>query len=121
MPRTSTVRSRVARHRRTWPAVTAEPTRRPPPMGRRPAARDCDLRRSGAHPRRPAAMGRCMGQQIGMVGLGRMGRGMATRLGLAGHEVVVHDAVPAVTDDVASSGGFVAAPTYADLAAALTA
>jgi 6-phosphogluconate dehydrogenase len=60
-----------------------------------------------------------MGQQLGMVGLGRMGRGMATRLALAGHEVVVHDAVPAVTDDVAASGGFVPAPTYADLAAAL--
>jgi 6-phosphogluconate dehydrogenase len=60
-----------------------------------------------------------MGQQIGMVGLGRMGRGMATRLGLAGHDVVVHDAVPAVTDEVAAGGGFVAAPTYADLAAAL--
>jgi 6-phosphogluconate dehydrogenase len=32
--------------------------------------------------------------QLGMVGLGRMGANMATRLLDAGHELVVHDVMP---------------------------
>jgi 6-phosphogluconate dehydrogenase len=67
----------------------------------------------------PADDARGSGRAIAMVGLGRMGRGMATRLGRAGHRLVVHDAVQAVTDEVAAAGGFTPAAGFADLAAAL--
>ena len=36
--------------------------------------------------------------QLGMIGLGRMGRNMAARIRRAGHEVVGYDKDPAVTD-----------------------
>ncbi len=36
--------------------------------------------------------------QLGMIGLGRMGRNMAGRLALAGHAVVGYDQDPSVSD-----------------------
>jgi 6-phosphogluconate dehydrogenase len=57
-------------------------------------------------------------RSIGMVGLGRMGAGMAARLVGAGIRVVVHDADPGRTAEV-GVGDLVPAARLADLAAAL--
>ena len=56
--------------------------------------------------------------QIGMIGLGRMGAGMAQRVMLVGHDCVVHDTRP---DAVAASSahGAVGAASFADLASKL--
>jgi 6-phosphogluconate dehydrogenase len=42
--------------------------------------------------------------QIGMIGLGRMGANMVRRLMRGGHELVVHDAVPAAVQALAREG-----------------
>ena len=42
--------------------------------------------------------------QIGMIGLGRMGANMVRRLLRGGHELVVHDAVPAAVQGLAREG-----------------
>jgi len=42
--------------------------------------------------------------QVGMIGLGRMGANMVRRLMRGGHELVVHDAVPAAVQALAREG-----------------
>jgi 3-hydroxyisobutyrate dehydrogenase len=42
--------------------------------------------------------------RIGFIGLGRMGRPMATRLLAAGHQVLVHDVTPAAVEALAAQG-----------------
>jgi len=63
--------------------------------------------------------------QVGIVGLGRIGAGMARRLARGGHEVVAWNRTPAVTADLAAepeNGGHVsAADSVQALCAALTA
>ena len=58
--------------------------------------------------------------RIGMVGLGRMGANMTTRLLGGGHEVVVYD-VNADSIDVARKGGAAGSSSLADLVEQLTA
>jgi 3-hydroxyisobutyrate dehydrogenase-like beta-hydroxyacid dehydrogenase len=53
--------------------------------------------------------------QVGFVGLGRMGHGMASRILDAGHELSVFDVVPAATAPIGAAGARVAA-SIADLA-----
>ena len=57
--------------------------------------------------------------QIGLVGLGRMGLGMAHRLLHAGHQVVAYNRTYAKTQDLATEGAE-PAQTIADLADKLT-
>jgi len=57
--------------------------------------------------------------QLGMVGAGRMGAGLAQRLLAAGHHVVVYDVDPAAARRLARHGAVVAR-SLADLAARLT-
>jgi 3-hydroxyisobutyrate dehydrogenase-like beta-hydroxyacid dehydrogenase len=54
--------------------------------------------------------------KVGVIGLGRMGRGMAHRLLGGGHDLVVHDVVRAAGDDFVAGGGRFA-ETVADLCA----
>lgn len=56
--------------------------------------------------------------QLGMVGLGRMGRAMARRLLVAGHECVVHDRAADVAATLAERGA-VPASSLGELVAAL--
>jgi 6-phosphogluconate dehydrogenase len=56
--------------------------------------------------------------QLGLIGLGRMGANMATRLLAAGHEVVVYDIDPATATPLAEHGAIIA-DTPADLVARL--
>jgi 6-phosphogluconate dehydrogenase len=56
--------------------------------------------------------------QLGMVGLGRMGSNMATRLLAAGHDLVVHDVVPAAAAALEERGA-AAASSLEDLAGRL--
>jgi 6-phosphogluconate dehydrogenase len=56
--------------------------------------------------------------QLGLIGLGRMGANMATRLIQAGHALVVHDIDPAAAAPLADQGA-TAAPTLMELVAAL--
>jgi 6-phosphogluconate dehydrogenase len=56
--------------------------------------------------------------QLGLIGLGRMGANMATRLLDAGHELVVHDLDPSAASPLADRGAAVA-DSPADLAARL--
>ncbi len=58
--------------------------------------------------------------QIGMVGLGRMGAGLARRLMADGHTVAVNDVSADAIAGLAAEGA-IAAPTLADFATALTA
>ncbi len=58
--------------------------------------------------------------QLGMLGLGRMGGGMARRLLAAGHSCVVHDPQPAAVAALAAEGATPAA-SYAELVAKLKA
>jgi 6-phosphogluconate dehydrogenase len=58
--------------------------------------------------------------RMGMVGLGRMGANMTARLVRGGHEVVVHDVRPHVTEEV-GRGGALAAFSLAELVEALEA
>jgi 6-phosphogluconate dehydrogenase len=57
--------------------------------------------------------------QLGMIGLGRMGANMTTRLQDGGHQVVVFDRNPAAVQSVAA-GGATGATSLADLAGKLT-
>jgi len=52
--------------------------------------------------------------QIGMIGLGRMGANMVRRLMRGGHELAVHDAVPAAVQGLAREGA-VGADSLGDL------
>src|SRR5262249_40449605 len=56
--------------------------------------------------------------RVGLVGLGNMGRPMATRIHAAGLPLTVHDARTEVARDVAAACAAVAAPSLAALAAA---
>ncbi len=58
--------------------------------------------------------------ELGMVGLGKMGASMTTRLLTAGHDVVVTDRNPGVVR-VAAEGGAVAAESLQDLVSKLSA
>ena len=58
--------------------------------------------------------------QLGMIGLGRMGASMVRRLMSKGHGCVVHDMQPAAIDALAKDGA-TGAPTFADMAKAMTA
>jgi 3-hydroxyisobutyrate dehydrogenase len=49
-----------------------------------------------------------MGERIGFIGMGIMGRGMAANLIRAGHDVVVWNRSPGKTDDLAAAGAAVA-------------
>jgi len=51
---------------------------------------------------------------VGFIGLGRMGRGMARRILSAGHNLAVHDAVPSQIADIVAAGA-TAAATVADV------
>ena len=51
--------------------------------------------------------------KVAFIGLGRMGRGMAQRILGGGHQVVVHDVVPAAADSLVA-GGAQFAGTVAD-------
>jgi 6-phosphogluconate dehydrogenase len=61
--------------------------------------------------------------QVGVVGLGRIGAGMARRLARGGHEVVAWNRTPEIATDLAAEpengGHVVAAASVADLVAAL--
>ncbi len=57
--------------------------------------------------------------QLGMIGLGRMGANMTTRLLLDGHELVVFDFNPAAVEHVVAEGA-VATTSVADLVVKLT-
>jgi 6-phosphogluconate dehydrogenase len=57
--------------------------------------------------------------KIGMVGLGRMGANMTARLAGGGHDVVVFDIRPEVTQDVARAEGATAAASLEDLVGGL--
>src|SRR5215218_9877185 len=59
--------------------------------------------------------------QIGMIGLGRMGRNMARRLIRAGHEVVAYHRDAAQARIFADSAGATPASTFEELARALKA
>jgi 6-phosphogluconate dehydrogenase len=59
-------------------------------------------------------------QQLGMIGLGRMGGNMVRRLADAGVECVIHDANPAAMSALGRPG-VIAAPTLADFVARLRA
>jgi 6-phosphogluconate dehydrogenase len=61
-----------------------------------------------------------MGQQLGMIGLGRMGANMVRRLMRAGHTCVVYDVDPKAVAKLAEEGA-IAATSLADLASKLTA
>ncbi len=56
--------------------------------------------------------------RVGLVGLGNMGRPMATRLAAAGLPLTVHDVRPAVAQEVAAASGAAVARSLAALAAA---
>ena len=51
---------------------------------------------------------------VGFIGLGRMGRGMALRILSGGHHLAVHDAVPSQITDIVAAGA-TAAATVADV------
>jgi 3-hydroxyisobutyrate dehydrogenase-like beta-hydroxyacid dehydrogenase len=51
---------------------------------------------------------------VGFIGLGRMGRGMALRILSGGHGLTVHDAVPSQVADIVAAGA-IAAATVADV------
>ncbi|HEX8697080.1 MAG TPA: decarboxylating 6-phosphogluconate dehydrogenase [Longimicrobium sp.] len=57
--------------------------------------------------------------RLGMVGLGKMGGNMVTRLLRGGHEVVVYDLDPELTKRVGSAPGAAAAGSLEEMAAAL--
>ncbi|WP_366655249.1 NAD(P)-dependent oxidoreductase [Fodinicurvata sp. EGI_FJ10296] len=57
-----------------------------------------------------------MTERVGFIGLGRMGRPMASNLARAGFGLVLHDAVPGVADQLAAELGAQAAASPADLA-----
>jgi 3-hydroxyisobutyrate dehydrogenase len=57
-----------------------------------------------------------MAERVGFIGLGRMGRPMASNLAKAGFGLVLHDAVPGVADQLAAELGAQAAASPADLA-----
>jgi 3-hydroxyisobutyrate dehydrogenase-like beta-hydroxyacid dehydrogenase len=50
---------------------------------------------------------------VGFIGLGRMGQGMARRILSGGHNLTVHDAVMSQVADIVAAGA-IAAPTVAD-------
>ena len=50
---------------------------------------------------------------VGFIGLGRMGQGMARRILSGGHNLTVHDAVISQVSDIVSAGA-IAAATIAD-------
>ena len=54
--------------------------------------------------------------RIGFVGIGKMGKPMALRLGEAGHQVTVYDTSQEAVAGVAGQHGIAAAPTLADVA-----
>jgi 3-hydroxyisobutyrate dehydrogenase-like beta-hydroxyacid dehydrogenase len=54
---------------------------------------------------------------IGFIGLGQMGRGMASRLIDAGHQLVVWNRTPAAADSLAARGAVIAASAAATLGA----
>jgi 6-phosphogluconate dehydrogenase len=57
--------------------------------------------------------------EIGLIGLGRMGANMAIRLRQGGHHVVVYNRSFAKAEDLADQHGVIAAPSLAELVAAL--
>jgi 6-phosphogluconate dehydrogenase len=59
--------------------------------------------------------------RLGMVGLGKMGGNMAQRLVRGGHELVVHDRDPAVTQSVADAAQATGAASLDEVAAGLQA
>ena len=87
---------------------------------RRVSGVTCASRHSGAMQGRDSQKGRQAAMQLGMVGLGRMGANMTTRLLRGGHTVAVFDRNPAAVATSAADGA-VGAASLAELISKLAA